>query len=332
MAARLEYPLPAAAFADALLAATDSATFVAHCHAQAAASAHATLNLAAAEPLAETVRLHRPAGWDWFLGDPNEDLRRLVVDYHLGSALNGGYFAVGPDGRITQWERNGSGSTALVAWLAEVRARRAVPGTDLTSPASVEAALADDLAAQPLAAARMAICREAADQGRLDALVTLVEASKTTLSSGTIGYRFTFSSVLWLAALYPEAYAADPFRKRAILFFLLLSGHFAARGIAVENDLPIPSDYQMSRGFAFAGVIAVSPAFTAILRSDAMLDVRSDAVMDYRAAAVAAARHVGGLTGREDWLVDGALFGTWRKDPAFKAHSLPPVRCASIWF
>jgi hypothetical protein len=319
-------------FIRSLNAVGDSASFAEICLAQTSMSPHVSMNLVAANGLVDDVLRHQARGWDWFLGSPDEDLRRVVADYCLGSSLNGGYFTVAADGQIAQWERGGSGSNALVDWLADVRTRGLQPGIDITEPTEVLKALGADLAGQPHTRKRAAICCEFADQGRLDELVSMVAATETTLKDGSQGYRFCFSDVQRLVTLYPEGFGEDPFRKKAILFFLLLSGHFVARGRAVENDLPIPSDYQMGRGFAWKGIISVAPGLAAMLRSDAMLDVWSGEVMDYRAAAVVAARCVGGLAGREDWLVDGGLFGTWRKTSEFRTESLPPARCNSIWF
>ena len=320
-------------FIEAMLAAKDSAMFVEVCRKRVSASPHVSIDLGASQPLVEIVRRHEPHGWDWFLGDPDEDMRRVVVDYLIGSALNGGYFAKWPDGSVVQWtDARGSGSGALVEWMADVRRRGLLPGLDLTTPQTVEEALGADLVTQPHPLKRMEICKEIADQGRLDALMSLIAGTRTTLSDGTVGHRFTFSDVLGLVDLYPEGFGEDPLRKKAILFFILLSGHFASRGLRVENDNPLASDYQIPRGCEYAGVVSVSAALAAQLRSDTLLDVWSDEMMDYRAAAVVAARHVGGIAGREDWLVDGALFGHWRKDHGFKANSLPPARCDAMWF
>jgi hypothetical protein len=54
---------------------------------------------------------------------------------HPVKALNGGYFARNPaTGEVRQWQTRGSGSEALLVWIAGLRARGPAPGVDQILP------------------------------------------------------------------------------------------------------------------------------------------------------------------------------------------------------
>ena len=136
-----------------------------------------------------------------------------------------------------------------------------------------------------------------------------------------------------MSEIYPAAFVQDPFLKKAILALQMLTQHMvAARDISVDYDLPIPSDYQIPRYLAFIGAIVPSPEAVEQIRSGRLLPVEGDVVTAMRAAAISLSHRLGEVSGVPDYVIDGVLFTSCRKDPEVKARALPPMRCSSLWF
>jgi hypothetical protein len=191
------------------------------------------------------------------------------------------------------------------------------------------AELKPELADLPYPDARLAIAMQFAERARLDALTDLVQGTR----SHTGQHVFRLDHADRLARIFPAAFAGDPFRKKAILFFLFLHGHLHHKGHPAVFDLPIPSDYQMPRILHYLGAIRISDRLQTLLTaSNRLLDVESAPVVEYRAAAIVCADLLRAATGQPTSVIDSALFIPLRKDPAFQANSLPAMRCDTMWF
>jgi hypothetical protein len=338
-----------------LASANDLGRFVAACRDAVAASRWLTYDPSRLAALEGVVRAARPCGWDWYLREPGGPLESRWYDIVFTSAMNGGYFERGADGRVRQWERRGSGSVAMLDWVGALRERRLLPGVDFASlpggglvrldgGAWPGVALADD-GSDPRAAIdatmeeagasyrpwRRAVVEEFA--GHLARPASeVVRAFLRRGGDGRWAGTLDVGHARVLAALLPVSFGGDPFLKKALLALLILVGHLRAHGHPVEARIPIPSDYQMPRILSWAGAIRPGADLEALLRSGFLVDPASEAVAHYRAAAVVAAHDLGAATGAPDWLVDGALFGVVRNDEAFKSGSLPPMRIDGTWF
>lgn len=271
-----------------------------------------------------------PVSWAWYLHKDTDGIEGALFDFCFNAALNGGYFQ-SVNGQIVQWQSKGSGSQALLEWIQSLSRDGVRPGIELTDPETVAEVLAPRLAGQPHAAERLLICTEFADPQRrlrLRDLALLFEARHAAFGT----HRFGLDHVDALVDIYPAGFGDDPFRKKAILALQMFSGWLHSKGEISQYDLPIPSDYQIPRILAWKGAIKISGSFADALRSGTLLDVTAEQVTELRAAAVLAAHALATKGKTNDAVVDGALFTTFRKDPAFQAESLPPMRCPSLWF
>jgi hypothetical protein len=319
----MDWPAPV----EGIRAATDLASFLDACGRAASRAAEPVLGGPEAVGLAALAASASPIPWNRFLCTDGLDPRspRAAFELAFNAALNGGYFEE-KGGSVVQWESGGSGSQALAEWIAKLGRLGCLPGIDIGEEAA-SARLAPLVEGQPHAAHRLRICLEFADPARRSAHEALLEGCRSGAA-----WRFDLAAVDQLVGLYPSGFGSDPFRKKACLAFLMLSTSLRAAGAEVSYELPIPSDYQIPRILAWKGLIRVSDGLKAMLTSGKLIDVQSEEVTAFRAAAVVVAHEIGRIARRDDDIVDGALFGTFRKDPAFVAGALPPMRCASLWF
>lgn len=324
----------------ALVGARDLAGFVSACRDIVRDSPHvhyAPIKLRNLVPLVEAAR---PSSWDWYLRNPSGPLPARWYDIAFSSSLNGGYFFPDPvTGETRQWQVNGSGSEALLGWISSLRVLDLLPGIDYAGHlhADIRAGGSQHLAAVeerlrdiPYAAERMAVFREFALVWMK--CVAILNGAVATGLDGRVTARLDLGTVDLLVRIMPNSFGGDPFRKKANLAVLLLASHLAAHGHDVACDIPIPADYQIPRILSWSGAIAVSTEFRSLLLNGRLLDQHSPEVTDFRAAAVVAAHDLGKLTGVPDWMVDCALFNAVRKDQAFKADSLPPMKIRGMWF
>lgn len=297
------------------------------CRAVVAKSPHVLYHPHKLERAIPAVAGAKPISWDWYLRSATQPIGITVLDLAFNAALNGGYFQYDPNGRIVQWAKDGSGSAMLLDWIAALHREGLEPGSDVPLDERFER-VATMLEGVPCAEERLEIVVEFADPTRLAVLTRI--ADRVTSGRPVV---FDLPLVDEVAAAFPASFGADPFRKKACLLFLMLAGHLQSRGQAASYRLPIPSDYQIPRILAWLGVIEVSDAFAAALKDETrLLDVESAMVTHFRAAAVVCARDLGRATRQEDHLIDGALFMGFRKNAEFQRDSLPPMRCASLWF
>lgn len=283
-------------------------------------------------PLAAATR---PCSFEWYLSDKakQECMFTAFLEFAFNSALNGGYFAVDEaTNTIRQWEKKGSGSQALLEWIQELDAAQLVPGRHLvdTTDERVLDAFRKRFAGQPHAEKRIEIAAQFIQSSHIDDLFNILEDARSGHGSG---WCFDLAAVDRLVNLFPLGFGDDPFRKKAILTFMEIAAYLQVRNECVIYDLPIPSDYQIPRILAWKGAIEVSDAFADELkRTDRLIDVTSEAVTHFRAAAIVSARQIARMADVPDYIVDNALFMTFRKDADFIANALPPMRCDSMWF
>ncbi len=292
---------------------------------------HVAVRLDNIYSLISLAKKFEPCGFEWYLSDKNLSREQVFSEYAFNTALNGGYFEIDAEtGTIRQWEKDGSGSAALLDWQKQLDAGGLLPVRDFASGREMEK-IRDRFAGLPHAETRYRICEIFADPATRERLRLLLD--DTRIPGADDEYAFRLEHADFLAHICPEGFGGDPFRKKAILTFLMMAGYLLNRGCKVYYDLPIPSDYQLPRIFEWKRVIAISPSFTkALRRDDALIDVASEQVTYFRAAAVVAAQEIAEQACVPSFLVDNALFLTYRKDAAFQGHSLPPMRCGSLWF
>lgn len=319
-----------------LQGAADLDQFVRSCRSLVASSSHVAYVPSALDGLIPLVQAAKPISWDWYLRDSTGPLAGRWYDMILSSALNGGYFAEDPvTGEVRQWQVNGSGSDALLQWIDRLRSEGLMPGVDHVAVRwddhEYRAGLDRLLAGLPYARERRAILDEFAAPGTVLGANHVLERLVTD-SDGRLCGALGLREVCHLVRCFPAAFGDDPFHKKACLAVLLLTSHLNAHGHSVEAYLPIPADYQIPRILSFYGAIELSDELTDTLLAGRLLDATSEPVTHFRAAAVVAAHDLGLRARTPDWLVDGALFGTVRKDEAFKANALPPMKIRGLWF
>lgn len=316
--------------ATALAKAEDYFTFLAAARRIVEASSEITLHLDRIDPLVEHAKGWDFPDWSFHLAEPREtSIARGVMEFVSNAALNGGYFEMREDG-IAKWEADGSGSKALLEWIATMRELGLWPGDDLLGARAARSALAPHVARLPFAAERLEILSELADPARRQRVVDDLVGSSDAVGAWIFGV----PQARLLARAFPAGFGGDPFMKKACLALLMIAGWLHhAKGRKVICQLPIPADYQIPRILAWKGVIEVSDGFAAEIKNEGkLLDVESPGVTAMRAAAIVAAHEIGRRAGKPDVVVDGALFIPFRRDPDFIAFDLPPMRCASMWF
>lgn len=319
---------------NALAAVRSTAAFYAACAAMIENSPHVKVDLGRIDSLVPLAASAKRVSWSWYLSKDTNTLADALFEFTFNAALNGGYFEM-QDGKVRQWQSKGSGSQALLEWIQSISASKMRPGIDVIGGADACATLVDTMQGQPFLVERLAICAEFADPKRRAALDEIAVEIAADIERGA-GAHFDMDQINRLVAIYPAGFGQDPFRKKAILAIQMFAGWLDGRpgpATPIAYDLPIPSDYQIPRILAWKGAIEVSDAFAAKIRNtDALLDASSEEVMHMRAAAALVAHALAQAADVTDDVVDGALFTTFRKDPAFQAEALPPMRCASLWF
>lgn len=278
--------------------------------------------------LDDTISNAAATNWSWMHDARSVTPAELMFDLAFNASLNGGYFELDSTGAIRQWQLGGSGSSALTRWFEDIRAEGLLPGRDIRTPAEAAEKLAPHVAGLPYAEERLDVCRQFADRSRRTRLEDLVASQ----IDGNL-LRCDLAAADRLAEIYPAGLKADPFRKKAILAWLLLAGVLAHRGYEVEWKAGLPIDYQIPRALLWKGILRPTEKLTALLKTgDALIDIEGDGVTHLRAATAVAVELLARRTGVAAWLIDGAIFNGFRKDPAFQASSLPPMKTNGSWF
>ncbi|MFC4236543.1 queuosine salvage family protein [Thalassospira xianhensis] len=256
-------------------------------------------------------------------------------DIAFNSAMNGGYFykaADTDDGEALQWQVNGSGSQAMYSWLDSLNQEGLIPSfgcQGLTDELRLR--IDEHLSGVPYAVERRKIFEEFFDQDaqyRFRQLMQNILGEANSLKDCC----FSWDTVCAIADIFPQSFKIDPFKKKACLSVLLITCYLTRLGYQVQTDIVIPSDYQIPRILAFRGVLQLSDGFERALKSGRLLEPKCDAVMHFRAAAIVACRDLAKLSNVPDWLVDQALFNTFRVNDDFRKGALPPMKINGIWF
>ncbi|SOC21712.1 queuosine salvage family protein [Thalassospira xiamenensis] len=256
-------------------------------------------------------------------------------DIVFNSAMNGGYFYKAPETQgddVIQWQINGSGSQAMYSWLDRLNQEGLIPSFgchELTDELRLR--IDEHLCGVPYAVERRTIFEEFFDrdaQYRFRQLMQNIVGEAFLLKS----CNFSWDTVCAIADIFPQSFKLDPFKKKACLSVLLLTCYLNRLGYQVQTDIIIPSDYQIPRILAFRGVLQLSDGFERALKSGRLLEPKCDAVMHFRAAAIVACRDLAKLSNVPDWLVDQALFNTFRVNDDFREKALPPMKISGIWF
>lgn len=282
------------------------------------------------------VQDYQAASWDSCVRDPSADIKDIWFDLVFTSALNGGYFYADEDtDDIRQWQENGSGSKALFSWFHEIADKQLLPVQGDFSDSNRynfhRRQIEETLFGVPYADQRLAIIEEFMEGNTIDAMNFLL--NRLVLRDGKYVGTLGFADAVSLAALFPEGFGRDPFRKKAILAVMMLASHMVSRGHDIRCNVPIPSDYQIPRILEYLGYIKLNGGLRkAIINGDRLLDAGSTPVTEFRAAAVVIANDIAVRIGRPDWMVDGALFNGLRNDRDFKEGSLPPMKIYGMWF
>lgn len=298
-----------------------------------AASHHVSID---AEKLREVAASFKQAGkapaWNNYISDTAKqdpfDATRVLFEMALICAQQGGFITPDANGAPQKWNINGSGAAAMLAKMDELRQAKVIPGIDFTEPAQTDAKMAALLQDAPMAQERLAMFREFADPAAYAALDKLV---KSAWQEDTKTYHFDFTFINAMADIFPQSFAADPFRKKAILSVLMTAAHAENRGISIATDAPVASDYVLPQVLEGLGVLKLSDSLREKLVLKQGFGENDPAVRDLRAATIAAADDLAKASGARSQDIDSHLWLAGR-DPAVKPKLLPAINVYTAWF
>jgi hypothetical protein len=255
------------------------------------------------------------------------DATRVLFEMSMICAQQGGFIAPDAAGVPQKWAVNGSGAKAMLNKMDELRKNGVLPGLDITDPAEVDGKIGPFLKDVPFAKERLEMFREFAAPGvyqKLDALV------KSAWDEERKAYRFDFDFVNALADLFPQSFAADPFRKKSVLSVLMTSAHAASRGVTVETETPVAADYVLPQVLEGLGVLKLSDGLRERLVNKEGMGENDPAARELRAATVAACAELA-RGGAKTPDIDAFLWLAGR-DPAVKPKLLPAMNVYTTWF
>lgn len=298
-----------------------------------AASPHVSID---AEKLRDVAASFKQAGkapsWNNYISDTAKqdpfDATRVLFEMALICAQQGGFITPDANGVPQKWNINGSGAAAMLAKMDELRAANVIPGIDIHDAAQVDAKIAPLLANAPMAQERLAMFREFADPAAYAALDKLVKSAWQPQDNK---YNFDFAFINAMADIFPQSFAADPFRKKAILSVLMAAAHAENRGVAVVTDAPVASDYVLPQVLEGLGVLKLSDDLREKLTSKQGFAENDPVVRDLRAATITAADELAKASGARSQDIDSHLWLAGR-DPAVKPKLLPAINVFTTWF
>lgn len=319
--------------------------FIADCHDIAARSPHVTVDILKAARLAKTF--NKSAGkapsWAEYISPAARaeplDVTRVLFEMAMICAQQGGFITPDAAGQPQKWNINGSGAAAMLQKMSEIRDAKALPCIDIQDAAALGAALAPHLAGVPFAAERQRMFAEFASPETYAALDKLVKGS---YDAQTNSHHFSFRFINDVAALFPQSFAADPFRKKIILAVLMTSSFIAARAEAdpaIDNGrplratpvAPVASDYVLPQVLEGLGVLRYSDDLRRKIESREGFDENDPAVQDLRAATIDACALLSAFSGRPAQDIDAQLWLAGR-DPAVKPTLKPAINVYTTWF
>ncbi|TAL28722.1 MAG: hypothetical protein EPN97_14075 [Alphaproteobacteria bacterium] len=296
-------------------------------------SAHVSIDHEKLAALAATFKqASKPPSWNNYISaeakaDPL-DMTRVFFEMALICAQQGGFIYPDADGRPQKWNVNGSGAQAMLNKMDELRQNGLIAGMDILAPADVRGAVTPYLDKVPSAEERIAMFEEFADPAvykKLDALV------KAAWDEDKLRYNFDFTFINKVADIFPQSFAADPFRKKAILSVLMTAAHAENRGVTVATDAPVASDYVLPQVLEGLGVLKFSDALREKLVNRQGFAENDPLVRDIRAATITACHELSQKSGARAQDIDSHLWLAGR-DPAVKPKLLPTMNVYTTWF
>jgi len=273
-----------------------------------------------------------PPAWNNYISDTAKqdpfDATRVLFEMALICAQQGGFITPDANGVPQKWNINGSGAAAMLGKMDELRSAKVIPGIDFTDAAQVNAKIAPLLNDAPMMQERLAMFREFAEPAAYAALDKIVKAAWQPEDNK---YNFDFTFINAMADIFPQSFAADPFRKKAILSVLMTAAHAENRGVAVVTDAPVASDYVLPQVLEGLGVLKLSDDLRAKLVAKQGFAENDPIVRDLRAATITAADELAKASGARAQDIDSHLWLAGR-DPAVKPKLLPAINVYTAWF
>jgi hypothetical protein len=312
---------------------TRLAPFLQNCRDICAASPHVSLDAEKISALAATFQQAAKApSWNDYISDAAKadplDMTRVLFEMAMICAQQGGFIFPDENGVPQKWNVNGSGAAAMLKKMDELRGNKVLPGIDIQDTAEMTAAIGPLLDGVPSKEARLKMFAEfcpPAAYARLDALV------KSAWQEDEQAYHFDFDFVNEMADIFPQSFAADDFRKKAILAVLMTAAHAETRGCRVTTDAPVAADYVLPQVLEGLGVLKLSPALRAKLQAREGFDENDAIVRDIRAATIVACDALTRESGARPQEIDSHLWLAGR-DPAVKPKLLPAMNVYTTWF
>jgi hypothetical protein len=307
--------------------------FLENCRDICEKSAHVSIDHEKLATVAATFRqAAKPPSWNNYISDDAKadplDMTRVFFEMALICAQQGGFIYPDADGKPRKWNVNGSGAQAMLNKMDELRQKNLIAGIDIRSPAAVRAAIEPELEGVPSKEERIAMFEEFADPAayrKLDALV------KGAWQAAEQRYNFDFAFINKVADIFPQSFASDPFRKKAILSVLMTAAHAENRGVAVATDAPVASDYVLPQVLEGLGVLKFSDELRAKLIDKEGFAENDPLVRDIRAATITACHDLAEKSGARAQDIDSHLWLAGR-DPAVKPKLLPAMNVYTTWF
>lgn len=312
---------------------TARATFLQNCQSICAQSTAVTINYSKIDELAATFKQSANApGWEAYLSTDAKngapDITCIFFEFALICAQQGGFIYEGTDGQPAKWALNGSGAAAMVAKFDEIRAAKALPCIDIQDERDLRSKLIPLLADVPFADERLAMFGEFVKPETYAALDQLVTSRK---DAKTGSYHLDFAFAEQAAALFPESFATDPFRKKIILAVLMTAAHAQTRGVDITTDVPVASDYVLPQVLEGLGILKLSPNLEAKITAKTAFNENSADVRAVRAATIVACEELSRKSGARAQDIDGFLWLAGR-DPAVKPKLKPAINVYTTWF
>ena len=295
------------------------------CRQEIVNSPYVTLQLENLSFFYDSIKGAEVPSHSYLLHPKSSSITHNMFDFTFNASLNGGYYYY-DNGNIKQWNINGSGSNALFNWIDKIRENHLMPLYDIKS-CDIYQSLSPYLRNVPYAAKRLKICSEFSDNQKFNQLDDFVFK---LINQDSI--HVSFETINNLIQIYPEGFAEDPFKKKAILALIFFTDHLENLGKKVIWEAGLAVDYQIPRILTWANVIKLSDYALDLLKSDKLLSVSSDFVIHYRAATLLAVEELSKQTNVSSKKIDGVLFNKFRKDSNFLKNSPPNMKIDEMWF
>lgn len=320
------------------------AAFIADCEKIALASPHVSIDMDKLTSLAQTFNTVSSApSWGNYISREAAttypvNVTRVLFEMAMICAQQGGFITPDDNGVPQKWNINGSGAAAMLQKMTEIRDAKALPGIDITDAAELRAALAPHLANVPFAEARQHMFAEFAAPETYAALDALVKGAH---DRSTNTYNFDFDFINKAADLFPQSFAADPFRKKIILAVLMTASFAHAQAAndtlrdmspaVITTNAPVAADYVLPQVLEGLGVLKLSDRLRDQLVNKTGFSEDAGVVRDLRAATIHICDLLSAMSGKSPQDIDAHLWLAGR-DPAVKPILKPAINVYTTWF